>query len=139
MSALQQLRELFQPDVEQMVEKRLEERLPSIIEALYPSMLEHVANNIHVIKSGSSLGNEVDVVSIQIHVAAGDVRYIGSPLHTINPHHYEGFKRSINEALRNNYNAAEAGFQTNEARISRLEKRINSEQKTDTTTKTEPT
>ena len=89
MSALKQLRELILPDVEQMVEKRLQERLPSIIEALYPSILQHVANNMHIIASNSGLKPELQKLSFQMKTGPNHTAFIGSSICTIDEQVYD--------------------------------------------------
>lgn len=93
MSALQKIRDLIKPDIEEIVEQRIAERLPSIIEALYPSIMEHVANNLYLVNHGSSVYDnspkqELNAVSLQIRTSPGTVKYLGPTITTLDGHHY---------------------------------------------------
>ena len=93
MSALQKLRDLIKPDIEEIVEQRIAERIPSIIEALYPSIMEHVANNLQLVNHGSSVYDgspkqELNAVSLQIRIGPGAVKYLGAAINTLDGHHY---------------------------------------------------
>lgn len=101
MSALQQLRELLQPDIEQMVEKRLEERLPGIIEVLMPSILEHVANSLSVV---TTLSHGVHTPSLRtaqlvMDITPGFPITVGNSFNVIDKHFYNAKWENINDEL----------------------------------------
>lgn len=137
MSALQQLRELFQPDVEQMVEKRLEERLPSIIQALYPSILQHVANNLHLVNQGNAsnaqitkfnnggiLKPESATYSLQLNVGPGQTQFIGSPIHGIDPNKYSERMNCLYDRIDEEHHMFDAAYKTLNTRLFNLEQKV---------------
>ena len=102
MSALQELRKLLRPDIEEMVEDRLKERLPSIIEALMPSILQHVADSMQIhhhglnrhqaVQSGNNsyeiMKPEMDYMHLQIRTGPGTIKHIGSAFTVLDQQKY---------------------------------------------------
>lgn len=96
MSKYTELREILKEDIEMIVEQRLTERLESLVTALMPGILEHVAKSIkfNVYDTDTSGNNEIRTVHLILQTGPINSQYIGS-VDTINPVHYQNERSHI--------------------------------------------
>lgn len=95
MSKYAELLGLLKEDIEQIVEKKVEERMATrmheLIEVMMPSVLEHVANNLDFYQSpldGGVYAPYLTKTQLVMKTGEGTVQYISRPFTCIEPSHY---------------------------------------------------
>lgn len=91
MSKYSELLGLLKEDVDKMVEQRVAERMESIIEALMPSILQHVTNNIDLYQGPLDDGAyipELNKMQFVMKTDVGTVQYISRPFITVDAANY---------------------------------------------------
>ena len=90
MSKYTELREILKEDIEIIVEQRLSERMETLLTALMPGIMQHIANNLKltVYETDSSGNNEFKTAHLTLQTGPINIQHIGS-INTINPVHYQ--------------------------------------------------
>lgn len=102
MSKYAELLELLKEDIDQIVEKRMEESMGRIVEALMPNILEHVANSIQILSSPANTGSydpTLKDLQLTMQTQPGHTRYISIPFTVVNKYDHDIKWRALNDAF----------------------------------------
>jgi hypothetical protein len=96
MSKYTELREILKEDIEIIVEQRLSERLETLVTALMPGIMQHIANNLKltVYETDSNGNNEIKTAHLTLQTGPINIQHIGS-IKTINPDHYQSERSAV--------------------------------------------
>lgn len=100
MTKYSELREILKEDIHEIVEQEIALRLHTVIQALMPSVLEHVANSLEVCKSPAASNYyepSLETAQLAIHTEPGHTRYVSVPFTTVNQHYYATKWNSVDQ------------------------------------------